>query len=227
MLHDWGVIPGVIYANRCLKEAEEEEEGGSSSSSPGRGEHAPPVKLVLFDVLPPVQAGSKDLKGSLPESFYELAVHVNYRAVFAFSFLLSHVSSLLASAYFAAASAVMFGLLGKWLNPAGTRDRGRKGPSIKNINVLPKLCYPYYYMFRESASPGALLNEFHLPKQLDKCPVLFLYGAEKNTMFHSAKGLAVLEAAEGSGHVEVSEAGHWLYLQQPDYVFPIVAKYLK
>lgn len=70
VLHDWGVAPGVIWCNRCVL-------GGGVAA---------PASMVLFDVLPPVEAGSVPA-----DSLYELMVHLNYRALFASSFLLSRI----------------------------------------------------------------------------------------------------------------------------------------
>mmetsp|Transcript_82909 Transcript_82909/g.161491 ORF Transcript_82909/g.161491 Transcript_82909/m.161491 type:complete len:337 (+) Transcript_82909:52-1062(+) len=214
VLHDWGVAPGTIYANRCVKE--------NSRDAP------PPVRLVLFDVLPPTKAPTKELTGFLPDSFYEFIVHLNYRAAFAASFLLTKLSGAIATAFFNVACALTFGVFVKWLNPTGALD-GKKGEgaSVKSTAVLPQLCYPYYYMFREMVFPGALMNEFELPSNLDEMPVLFLFGKEKNTMFHTAKGLSVLDAAQGSNHVGIPAAAHWLYLQKPETVFPLVTGFMK
>ena len=50
-----------------------------------------------------------------------------------------------------------------------------------------------------------------------KCPMLFLYGKNKPTMFHSAKFVDELNGREGSRAVGF-EAGHWVMLDQPQGV---------
>ena len=58
---------------------------------------------------------------------------------------------------------------------------------------------------------------------LKDTPVLYMYGPEKNAMFHDRRSLAMLEEEEKKGRsdcrvVRVDGAGHWMYhhTQRPD-----------
>lgn len=73
-------------------------------------------------------------------------------------------------------------------------------------------------------------NDFHLPL-LNDTPVMYLYGAEKPLQFHDANVVKYL-ADQGkkkdnkSGVVAVSNAAHWLYLQQPDVCLKAVKDFI-
>lgn len=206
--HDWGVCTGVIYANRNLKDG-----------NPDRLKRA-----VLFDVLPPVKAGA------LPKNnMYTTCVHMLYQSSFAMVFVLSRLSLMLSQLFFALCSVLIFGVFGRWLNPVGSRDgEPGKGGSIKRLAVLPRVCYPYYHMFRELLTvgmKGILGKDFGLP-DLTECPVLFLYGTDKNTMFHTPEALLALDAADGSAQMGVRDAGHWLYLHQPEACYQRVRHFV-
>eukprot|EP00928_Gymnodinium_smaydae_P043328 TRINITY_DN29052_c0_g3_i1.p1 TRINITY_DN29052_c0_g3~~TRINITY_DN29052_c0_g3_i1.p1 ORF type:complete len:349 (-),score=46.69 TRINITY_DN29052_c0_g3_i1:64-1068(-) len=208
VLHDWGVAPGTIYANRCLAEAK---------SRPSI------IGIVYFDVLPSAKGAAV-----VPDSMYELLVHVIYRGHFAWSFLLSRISGLLGTVNYAFGSAFIFGILGRWLNPVGRLDAIKgQGPSISSFAVLPRISYPYYHLFREMlGKKGALLNEFHLPP-LEKAPALYIYGKNKNTMFHAKTTLDVLDATDNCEQVGISNAGHWVYRQQSDECFRRVKSFIR
>jgi len=209
ILHDWGVAPGIIWTNRCLAAADPV---------------VSPAQLVCFDVLPAV-----DNKGGVPagaDSYRELAIHLNYRGLLATSFLLSRVVGKVASVFLGLGAAINFGFLGRWLNPVGALDGEEgKGGSIKDIFALPRLCYPYYHMFREALLGGALIDEFRMPP-LTKIPMLYMYGREKNTMFHTQAALDYIDRSEGSEQVGIANAGHWVYHQQRDMCFEKVRSFV-
>lgn len=194
VIHDWAVAPGIIWTNRCIKE--------------GTGV---PAKLVLFDVLP--STFSKPAN-----SARELFIHLLYRALFAFSFLLSRLSGMLATVWCGLGMALIFGVLGRWLNPTGSLD-GKKGKGASrggDFAALPRMAYPYWHMFNEIAMGGALTKECRMPPIGKSLPMLYMFGINKNTMFHTDEDLAAIDAAEGCEQIGVQDAAHWLYLQQPD-----------
>mmetsp|Transcript_34510 Transcript_34510/g.81494 ORF Transcript_34510/g.81494 Transcript_34510/m.81494 type:complete len:84 (-) Transcript_34510:150-401(-) len=73
--------------------------------------------------------------------------------------------------------------------------------------------------------PGAVRNECQLPP-LSRCPVLYLWGEEKNTMFHTAEAVALLNSMKGCRAVAVPDAAHHLHLQQPDAVWARVCPFV-
>ena len=82
--------------------------------------------------------------------------------------------------------------------------------SVMNREIHPKQCYMYYAMWRSVLTNEAgWLKHFKLPRA--EIPVLFLYGCDKGTMFHTAASLAALDARnDGSSHMGFN-AGHWFY----------------
>jgi pimeloyl-ACP methyl ester carboxylesterase len=74
------------------------------------------------------------------------------------------------------------------------------------------------------------IEEFHLPL-LFETPVLYLYGKDKGLQFHDE---AVVKYVEEQGKekdnksrvVAVSNAAHWLYLQQPGVCFTAVKDFI-
>ena len=76
----------------------------------------------------------------------------------------------------------------------------------------------YLYMFKALMFNKRDLAGARLPTNLENCPVLYLYGADKNVTFNHRQGIAVLEKHPGCRVVKVDGAGHWLSCQQPDVV---------
>ena len=72
---------------------------------------------------------------------------------------------------------------------------------------------------------GALLTELGLPP-LERMPLLFIYGKEKNTMFHTQAALALIDAAEGSAQFGLEGAAHWCYKQKEDECVRLVRTFL-
>jgi cis-3-alkyl-4-acyloxetan-2-one decarboxylase len=95
--------------------------------------------------------------------------------------------------------------LGDWLS----RGVGRaiRVPKRQRAKLRSRCNYPYFYLWRNLLLPwhrGKLLGGYR-PRR----PLLFLWGARKPVMFHSAKWLRIV--AEAGGRAEAVEgAGHWL-----------------
>ena len=213
ILHDWGTAPGTIWANRALAK--------TATTDAGR----PPYKVIYLDVLP--RSASVPLAKSRPQTLYERLVHLNYWALFATSFLLSRLSNTLATIYMGVFSTLVFGVFGNWLSPVGRRDaEPGMGATIKKPWILPQLCYPYFHLFREMiVSSAALVKEFHLP-DLNKVQVLYLFGKEKNTMFHTQESIDELMTA-GCKVVEVKSAGHWMLHQEPEECYAHILPFIE
>jgi pimeloyl-ACP methyl ester carboxylesterase len=58
------------------------------------------------------------------------------------------------------------------------------------------------------------------------CPMLFLYGRKKPTMFHSDAFVVRLDRTPGSRAVGF-DAGHWLMLEKPDEVAAETREWLR
>jgi pimeloyl-ACP methyl ester carboxylesterase len=214
ILHDWGVVPGLMFANRTIEEQ--------------YSLHVP-NKIVLLDILTPPHKQYEDLpkqedvQYSLRPSMYELLVCISYRFALAASFaVLRYASDILGLI----SMALMFGLvhlLG--LNPARTVDstliekraQEAKFP-LAFYRHLVYMSYPYYYLFK-CFIIGKGLEDISLPLDLKSSPILYIYGTDKNVMFHDWRSLAILEREERENRsackvVKVEEAGHWMYVQK-------------
>ena len=215
IFHDWGVVPGLMYANRALAEPNAD---------------LSPREIVLFDVLPPPHPEHKDVPAAPKESLYHVAVTLGYRIVLAAAFLIQRfVSKLLALAVLGLA----FGALGA-LRLTPLRGIDVKVINARNVPLDPNrmifMAYPYFYMFRALLTGNQDFSGCSLPKRLDVTPVLYLYGTEKRVMFHDNGARMVLqrEGEEGrkSNAVAVKDAGHYLYVQQPEICFEAVKAFM-
>lgn len=194
VLHDWGVYPGILWTNRCIKD-------GSGA----------PDKLVIFDVLPDTGTSNIPTRDNL--------IHLIYASQFAICFGLSRVCNSLAVLWYVFTSSWIFGILGRWLSPVGVPDLSQGGSRarIPDLAALTRMAYPYWHVFREwFVGGGAHSDELKLPPFGSTLPLLYLYGANKNTMFHTNEMLVALDAAEGCKQIEIQDAGHWLFLQKPE-----------
>jgi pimeloyl-ACP methyl ester carboxylesterase len=217
IFHDWGCVAGSILVNRV----------SSDETSPFQFQ-----KVVLFDVLPP--ASTEALKKFMPpatrkkpsrlQKIYVLAVLVSYRAALAVGFALQRYISRRVAAVAYVSWAIVFAKLLK-LSP--TRDCDAKIIRSRTDLTLERalyMAYPYFTLFCD------LLKRKHIFKtgdyRIPDCPVLYLFGVEKNVMFHGRKDVAYCESARGNKVVAVEKAGHWLYLQQPDLCDEEVRRFL-
>eukprot|EP00956_Cyclotella_meneghiniana_P004208 scaffold5177_cov73-Cyclotella_meneghiniana.AAC.3 len=226
ILHDWGVVPGIMFVNRAI-----EEEYSS---------HVP-TKVVLLDVLPRPHKEYKDLPSQsevaypLKPSGYEVIVCLAYRFALATSFaLLRFVSDIVGLANMA----LSFGaLLMLRLNPTRKIDnhlidkRASEASSpLAFYRHLVYMCYPYYYMFK-CIIKGKGFEDVHLPLDLKRTPILYIYGTNKNVMFHDWKSLAIMEREEREKKsdcrvVAVDGAGHWMYVQKIDECLEEIKKFM-
>jgi pimeloyl-ACP methyl ester carboxylesterase len=91
------------------------------------------------------------------------------------------------------------------------------------------MTYPYYNMWLSVFQNGSGFGDFYLPV-LEKTPVLYLYGASKKIQFHDKNVVAYLQEQAKTGSrsnaIAVSDAAHWLYLQQPDICFDNVKNFI-
>lgn len=226
ILHDWGVVPGLMFINRAIEE-----------------EYCPhvPTKVVLLDVLARPHKDYKDLPLQsevaypLKPSSYETLVCLTYRFALATSFALLRFVSDIAGLVNMALS---FGALRMLrLNPTGKIDNdviqeraGEASSLLAFHRHLVYMCYPYYYMF-QCMIKGKGFEDVHLPLDLNRTPILYIYGTNKNVMFHDWKSLAILEREEREEKsdcrvVAVEGAGHWMYVQKMDVCLEEIKKFM-
>ena len=227
ILHDWGVIPGLMFINRAIEE--------KSPYSPN--------KIVLLDVLTMPHKDYKDIPKQkdvpypMRPSAYELAVAVSYRLAFASSFaLLRFVSEVIGLINYAILYNILMLLR---LNPtygfdneyAVTRRAAQANSPLAFYCHLVYKCYPYYYMFKCLIQRKGF-EDIHIPLDLKATPILYIYGKEKNINFHDWKSLAILEREEREKRsdcrvVAVEGAGHWMYVQKLDVCLDEIRTFIR
>ena len=222
IFHDWGVMPGLLWANRSL-----EDDNADS-----------PDELVVFDVLPTVHKDQKkDVPGHEQTTISEKIITWAYRIVLAIAFALQlYVSKTIALVFFVPAFTAL-GILG--LQPTLKIDskifEARKPPMDPHRVIY--MAYPYLNVFKEmykmifSSKVQSVFKMMTLTKDLKKTPILYLYGTDKRIMFHDNGAVKYLEreAKENrskSNAIAVENAGHWLYIHQPDRCLEEVMKFM-
>lgn len=235
IFHDWGVIAGTIWVNRATHEAQDHPNV------------VKPDNVVYFDVLRPPSKNSKNIvQREVPgRSILQKACGLLYTVVLAKSFLLQrYVSKYLAAFYFVLCFSIL-NLLG--LSPCQKFDTDSIGPLYKDHPIslfrLTYMAYPYWTNIYQAMLQKVLFGKT-LPMETDdttrlhddwnQTPILFMYGLQKNTMFHSNASLQMLEqepqkkGGSVSKAIGVQDAGHFLYapLQKMDICVKAVLSFM-
>lgn len=212
MTHDWGAVIGHIFINRAIEE-------------PSFTQHKPD-RLVMLDVLMPPHPKSNYREMLKGHEIYKYTLRDNmlalsYRTAFAISFAaMQFVSETIGLVVMAILSTIIFRILN--LNPLLGVDDEHMKKCIKDPKHFLYMMYPYYQMFKEVfKGSGNVFEAATLPADLKETPVLYIYGAEKNVMFHDYRSVALLEKEEKEGLsksrvVRLDESGHWMYCQKPE-----------
>lgn len=105
-------------------------------------------------------------------------------------------------------------VIGGRIGDAMTRRMARAAGAPADPGLVHSgMNYAYYLKYR-----SALLGKSQGDVPFEPmCPMLFLYGRKKPTMFHSDAFVERLDRTPGSKAVGF-EAGHWLMLEKPDEV---------
>jgi len=210
VFHDWGSLFGAMCATRMNQEVNQYF-----------------ANLVYFDVLPPAPKSLQIPRAKL--GFRNSVIMSSYMALFAASFGIQRYLS-----HYMAAPVMSIGfgvikLLG--LAPTGKLDTEsfQKRKPQPQIRKLIYMMYPYYYLYKRIfAGKKPLPSDCHIPANVNETPVLYLYGPKKNIAYHDANQLNWLKKQGGKTKVvEVANAGHWLYLQQPDICYQEVKKFIE
>lgn len=90
------------------------------------------------------------------------------------------------------------------------------------------MAYPYFYMYkawiqRQEIFP--LFDGYHLPA--DQTPILYLYGLEKRMHYHVDNHLELLRQQPNCRVLAVENAGHWLFLHQPDICYKAIRSFIE
>ena len=218
IFHDWGVIPGLMFVNRSI------EEKYFTQHKPDR--------IVLLDVLvEPHRKFNTPSQHQVSYSKRELLVCVAYRSALASSFAMLHFISESMGLITLCILCNLVKVLG--LSPIRRIDDQLIAGRKINLHHLVYMSYPYYYLFRAMINRRSLpLAHASLPLDLLETPVLYMYGPDKNVMFHDHQSVAILEREEREGRsdcrvVKVEGAGHWVYCQRPDVCEQEIRKFMK
>lgn len=220
--HDWGVIAGLQFTNQAIEEESKD---------------LAPSQVVLFDILTkshpktPNQPNPKDPRSAF-KKFLDGIRMLSYQSCLALSFYIQKFLPAFLVVLYLRVIYLAFDLLRifpsgpgdveyiykEWLTPTETARVGYKA-------------YPYKVVLGAIFTGNVkMLKGFTLPMDLKKTPVLFLYGAGKRFDLHPVEVLALLQQEEKEGNrskvVRVENAGHWLYLTEPDICFQEVQKFL-
>ena len=225
MTHDWGAVVGHIFINRAI------EEQSFTQHKPDR--------LVFFDVLmfPHPKSNYRELLRGC--EIYERTkrdslLTLSYRIAFATSFAaLKYISETVGLIVMAILSIIVFRILN--LNPLQNFDGEHTKECIQDPKHFLYMMYPYYQMFKEIFKGDAsVFVAAALPLDLKEIPILYIYGAKKNVMFHDYRSVALLEREEREGLsdsrvVRLEDSGHWMYCQdqEPDVCENEIRKFLK
>jgi len=118
-------------------------------------------------------------------------------------------------------------LASAWLIGGKTGDKMTKWLSKKfkiraDINLIHSgMNYPYFFKWKSTflrKPTGAVPFE-------PECPMLFMFGKNKPTMFHSQNFVDAINGRKGSNAIGF-EAGHWLMLDKPAEVNKEISKWL-
>jgi len=217
IFHDWGVIAGTMWAHRLEKEAKDN----------GAENILRPHKVIFFDVLASLSRNTSD---RIPRSAVpSLSLHQKLCYIYQVVLAICSVTQQYLSRHLAAAFCIStFSLLNvTGLFPMQSFDMksrnavyGDRKPGILRFMSMT-------YMYRNTFAPllsgkkrkGLPWDPLH--QDWKTTPILYLYGKDKNTIFHSNVSLAMLEREERekrslSRAVGIEGAGHFLYVQKQE-----------
>ena len=216
IFHDWGVAPGSMFINRHRQEYPDRK-----------------VEMINFDVLgSPHPEMEKELIPKIaPFSLYEIYIALGYRSIFAMMHLTQrYLPEKLANVLFIPLILTMqiFRLSPTYKIDAKVFE-SRKTP-LDPLRMM-YMAYPYVNMFKAifTGKSQKVFQDFSLPKDLGKTPVLYMYGTEKRIMFHDHRSVQILKSSKGkSNAIGVENAGHWLYTegQKMEYCLEKVKEFL-
>jgi pimeloyl-ACP methyl ester carboxylesterase len=96
------------------------------------------------------------------------------------------------------------------LSPTAGKKKERVKRSFKEIHV--NMAYPYYYLIKDQ-----LTSKCPIVVQFPTMPFLYMYGNDKQVMFHNANFISRIESTSGCKH-RGFDCGHWLQHEYPEEV---------
>lgn len=151
-------------------------------------------KIVCFDVAAGISSG----KSKLISPFFIVLL---YQLWWAWAYFLSQaVYKPLGFAVF-----LSYGLLvPKFLRPTSLDKKDVPRPQNE---IVVDFLYPYYTFWKQALTSG---NPKSLAPKRVSCPILFLYGLNKNVFFHNAKFLRDIEARDDGSKYVALDCSHWI-----------------
>jgi pimeloyl-ACP methyl ester carboxylesterase len=148
------------------------------------------------------------------DSLYKTLVVMNYQLLLAATFVTHELLGKAAGGVALAVSIILLKLL-PFLSPT---PKDRIPRDVKKVG--PHMCYPYYHIWKDIVS-GTIAKP-----SLPACPVLYLWGTEKNIKFHDD---AVVEGFKNKANSKVVsyKCGHWIMHYCTDAVNREIAEFLK
>ncbi len=106
-----------------------------------------------------------------------------------------------------------------------TRALSRYARAPRGANVHSRMNYLYFYMWRALTLSKKYRSSL-IKRYRPGCPILYFYGKSKPYNFHSFKWETILTNSPGSEVVAVPNAGHWLMLDQHEFVASRMERWL-
>jgi pimeloyl-ACP methyl ester carboxylesterase len=218
VFHDWGSFVGAMLVNRMNLETPQFFR-----------------QVVYLDVLPSLHPVLKIPRQRKPLS--QALVIISYTSFFAFCHAMQRFVSSWVAATIASIGYAMFTILG--ISPVRHIDNKTfmtYRPKEYTMRKLVWMQYPYYNMWCGIFSQGPkgfLKNTFGdatLPANVSSpstggTPILYMYGVNKNTMFHDSYVLNWLMEKQ-QPVIKVQDAGHWFHRQQEDTCYEAISNFL-
>ena len=230
IFHDWGVVAGLMYTNHALRKVAAPDDTGSTVDGLMMNQ------LVLMDVLLSAHPKTPGMESivvpakSIFRRVYDSITTISYRIVLANGYFWQRYIS------------QYLGLLQKnlgfsLLEMVGLSPMRKLDNKFWNVSTLDPfrviyMAYPYYRLFQTmwTSSKRTQVYGAHLPIDVRKTPVLYLYGKEKNIMFHGEKEVLYLKNEKKLGMksnaISFEKSGHWPYLSEPDECFKPIKEFM-
>ncbi len=112
--------------------------------------------------------------------------------------------------------------LGDWM----TRALSKYARAPRGADVYYRMNYFYFYLWRALFFPKRYRSSL-VGRYRPGCPILYFYGENKLFHFHSTKWEKIVAESRGSEVVAVPGAGHWLMLDNHEFVASKMEQWLE
>jgi pimeloyl-ACP methyl ester carboxylesterase len=217
IFHDWGSYAGAMVVNRC------------NHNTPNYF-----MRVVYFDVLPPTHPKLRIQRE--PMDLYKSLIIASYTSLFALCHIIQRYLSYWLAAPVASIGYSFLFILGllpiRWIDHKTVLSKRPKEFTIRKVISMQ---YPYYELWRGLLYQGpkrfvkTTMSDATLPENVsnvDGTPILYMYGTNKNAMFHDVNVIAWLKQQNSQSVVPVNNAGHWLYRQQENICYEAIRNFI-